>query len=234
MLHGLNDIERVIGQTAAGIVEAEITRLAVQQDRYAEYVETVLKCSRATDTNKPEEPGPGPAGQTAKAGEGATGREAPTGAGGSSTEIGGSPALPDDGARSSPSSDDKRQLQWYTRRCLLAEHLLRDSKHTPAMTWARVKLKIAGRQHAGTMRVPVDAQGLPLTRPFLLEIRNLLNDDMGDHFIGALARSLEYTVSANTCGEYGGTITCKDQLVGSWSSDKPAGNARSTQERREP
>ena len=218
VLHGLNDIERVIGQTAAGIVEAEITRLAVQQDRYDEYVETMLKCSRAADTNKPEETSPGPAGQTAKAGEGATGREAPTGAGGSSTEIGGSPALPDDGARSSLSRELK--LEWYMRRCSIAESLLRDDKPIEREVDVLVYFTLAGTSYRKTVRVPAGSDNVPLGRPFLLEIRSLCSPQLhGLRAVRPLVNRLHWSDGhGRRPGEKPcGNIVCEDQVIGGWT-----------------
>lgn len=210
VLHGLDDIERVVGQSAAGMVDSEITRLAVQENRYEEYVRDILKGTREPDTNKPGRASLGPAGQAVQAVEGVTGREAPTGA------LQG--ALPD-AERGKPATPPGFEEEWLRRRLQLAEGLLCGDKRIERSVDAVIEFKLDGKFYNRTICVPADINGLPLGRPFLLEIRNMCNADMGVPSTRPLINKLHWSDYPSVrppqlpCGN----ILCDDQVIGVWA-----------------
>jgi len=213
VLHGLDDVERVVGQCAAGMVESEITRLAVQEDRYEEYVDTVLKARKAKSTNMAGGPSLGPAGQAVQAVEGVTGREAPTGAVQAALPDAerGNPATP-------PADAGPPFLEWMRRRMEIAEGLLRDDKPIERLVDVLVSFTLGGNVFRGTIRVPAGSDNVPLARPFLLEIRNLCNAQFNDLRVRPLLNRLHWSdqqglrPGEKPCGN----IVCEDQVVGGW------------------
>jgi len=210
VLHGLDDVERVVGQLAVSMAEDELTRLAVQRGTYTE----PLQASAPAGTNIAGGPSLGPAGQAVQAVEGVTGREAPTGAVQAALPDAerGNPANP-------PSGAGKRFEEWLRRRLEIAEALLRDDKPIERLVDVDIDFQLGGKRYKGTVRVPATQDRLPLARPFLLEIRNLCNADMSDQRMRPSVNGLHWSDFPSVrppnapCGE----IRCQDQAIGLWT-----------------